>query len=261
MPRSDGSNATGTLGKAMEVLEVIALSSKPLRFTDVLHLVDQPRGTLHRQISNLIEEGLLATRSDHSYELGLKLLKLASRAWSSNQFRAIAEPHLKHLHDTTGETVHLGILNGIEVIYLDKVESRQAVRMYSQIGNAAPAYCTGVGKAALAALPEDELQRRIGAIAFKRYTDTTLTDAAAMNAEIRTIRNSGNAFDREEHEKDIHCVAAPIHSSDRKFVAGISVTAPIYRVKMDQLIQWGPLVRDTAAAIMDDMANRLGPKA
>ena len=82
-------SGTGTLGKAMEVLETIALSNTPLRFTDVLHLVDQPRGTLHRQISNLIEEGLLSTRADNSYELGLKLLKFASRAWSSNQFRTI----------------------------------------------------------------------------------------------------------------------------------------------------------------------------
>lgn len=256
-----GDSGTGTLGKAMEVLETIALSSTPLRFTDVLHRVDQPRGTLHRQISNLIEEGLLSTRADHSYELGLKLLKFASRAWSSNQFRAIAEPHLKHLHETTGETVHLGILNGVEVIYLDKVESRQAVRMYSQIGNSAPAFCTGVGKAALAALPDAELHSRIASILFKRYTGTTLVNEAELSAEIRTIRETGNAFDREEHEEDIHCVAAPIHSSDRTFVAGVSVTAPIYRVDMDQLIEWGPLVRDAAAAIMDDMANRLGPKA
>lgn len=254
-------SGTGTLGKAMEVLETIALSSTPLRFTDVLHRVDQPRGTLHRQITNLIEEGLLATRSDNSYELGLTLLKLASRAWSSNQFRSIAEPHLKNLHETTGETVHLGILNGIEVIYLDKVESRQAVRMYSQIGNSAPAFCTGVGKAALAALPDAELERRISDITFKRFTDTTLVSDAALTGEIQTIRNCGNAFDREEHEKDIHCVAAPIHSRDREFVAGISVTAPTYRVKMNQLIEWGPLVRESAAAIMDDMANRLGPKA
>lgn len=256
-----GDSGTGTLGKAMEVLETVALSSTPLRFTDVLHLVDQPRGTLHRQISNLIEEGLLSTRPDNSYELGLKLLKFASRAWSSNQFRTIAEPHLKRLHETTGETVHLGVLNGVDVIYLDKVESRQAVRMYSQIGNSAPAFCTGVGKAAMAALPDTELHSRIASIAFKRYTDTTLVSTATLSAEIQDIRHSGNAFDREEHEKDIHCVAASIHSDDRNFVAGISVTAPIYRVNMDQLIEWGPLVRESAAAIMDDMANRLGPKA
>lgn len=255
------SNGTGTLGKAIDVLEAVATSPEPLRFTDLLKIVDQPRGTLHRQISNLIEEGLLSVRRDNSYELGLTLLKLASRAWSGNQFRAIAEPHLKRLHELTGETVHLGVLRGVEVIYLDKVESRQAVRMYSQIGNASPVYCTGVGKAALSALPDTELDRRLAAIVIKRHTETTLPDLAALRAEIADIRASGLAFDRQEHETGIHCVAAPIHSRDRDFVAGVSATAPAYRVTMEQLTAWGPLVRETAAAIMDDMAARLGPKA
>ncbi|PSJ62202.1 IclR family transcriptional regulator [Pseudaminobacter soli (ex Li et al. 2025)] len=252
---------TGTLGKAIDVLEAVAAAPEPLRFTDLLKLVDQPRGTLHRQISNLIEEGLLSVRRDNSYELGLTLLKLASRAWSGNQFRAIAEPHLKRLHELTGETVHLGVLRGVEVIYLDKVESRQAVRMYSQIGNASPVYCTGVGKAALSALPDAELEKRLAAIVFKRHTETTLPDLAALRGEIAEIRASGLAFDRQEHEVGIHCVAAPIHSRDRDFVAGVSATAPAYRISMEQLTAWGPLVRETAAAIMEDMAARLGPKA
>ena len=86
---------TGTLGKAIAVLDIIAASPEPLRFTDVLHLTNQPRGTLHRQISNLIEEGLLTVNRDHSYALGLRLLQFASKAWASNRFRTIAEPHLQ----------------------------------------------------------------------------------------------------------------------------------------------------------------------
>ena len=254
-------NGTGTLGKAIDVLEAVASSPHPLRFTDLLKLVDQPRGTLHRQISNLIEEDLLAVRPDHSYELGLKLLKLASRAWSGNQFRAIAEPHLLRLHAETGETVHLGVPKGVEVIYLDKVESRQVVRMHSQIGNASPIYCTGVGKAAMAVMPEAQREALIARLSFKRHTDSTIAGVEALRAEIEEIRRTGVAYDREEHEPGIHCVAAPIHSRDGEFVAGLSVTAPAYRIKMDQLASWAPLVRAAAAAIMEDMAHRLGPKA
>jgi IclR family acetate operon transcriptional repressor len=259
MESFDKGNATGTLGKAMDVLEAVAASPRPLRFTDLLTLVDQPRGTLHRQISNLVWEGLLSVRRDHSYELGLTLLKLASRAWSDNQFRAIAEPHLKGLHDLTGETIHLGVLNGLEVIYLDKVESRQAVRMHSEIGNVSPVYCTGVGKAALSVLPDAEFERRIAAITFLRHTEATVTSPEALRAEIETIRRTGIAFDRQEHEPGIQCVAAPVHS--REFFAAISVTAPAYRVPMEQLAAWGPLVRETADAVMEDMATRLGPRA
>lgn len=261
MPGEVNESGTGTLGKAIDVLQAVASSPYPPRFTDLLQLVDQPRGTLHRQISNLIEEGLLSLRRDHSYELGLTLLKLASRAWAGNQFRTIAEPHLHRLHEQTGETVHLGVLQGLDVIYLDKVESRQAVRMHSQIGNASPAYCTGVGKAALAALPDTERNKLISAISFRRHTENTLADENALRIEIDEIRRSGVAFDRQEHEPGIHCVAAPIHSHDREFVAGISTTAPAYRISIDQLAEWAPLVQAAARAIMDDMATRLGPKS
>jgi len=256
--RSDG--GTGTLGKAVAVLDVVASAKKPMRFTDLLAELDQPRGTLHRQISNLIDEGLLQVNPDNSYGLGLRLLKFASNAWAGNHFREIAEPHLQALHDKAGETVHLGVLQGTEVIYLDKVESRQSVRMHSQIGNASPAFCTGVGKAALALLPEDELHKRIERIDFHPYTANTIRDAEAFLREIAEIRATGIAFDREEHEAGIHCIAAPIGAPHRAFYAGVSVTAPVYRVAMQQLEAWAEDVRRTAAAITDDMRLKLGPR-
>jgi len=251
---------TGTLGKAISVLDIVASSDEPMRFTDILAVSDQPRGTLHRQLSNLVEEGLLSLGRDHAYSVGIRLLKFAAKAWAGNQFRAIAEPHLRALHDLTGETVHLGVLRGNEVIYLDKVESRQAVRMYSQIGNASPVYCTGVGKAAMSALPEAEVKAIIATIKFHRFTDSTLTTPAALMNEIETIRQCGNAYDREEHEPGIRCVAAPIYSADRSFVGGVSVTGPAYRIPAATLEGWAGLVRDTAKAVMEDMGARLGPR-
>lgn len=253
-------SGTGTLGKAISVLDIVASADEPMRFTDILALSDQPRGTLHRQLTNLVEEGLLSANRDHSYSLGLRLLKFAAKAWAGNQFRAIAEPHLQALHDRTGETVHLGVLRGTEVIYLDKVESRQAVRMYSQIGNASPVYCTGVGKAALAVLPDANLAQVIRDIRFRRFTEYTLVTAAQLETEIQEIRRTGSAYDREEHEIGIRCVAAPIYSADYSFVAGVSVTGPAYRVSMEMLESWASSVRQTALAIMDDMGSRLGPR-
>lgn len=244
----------------MAVLDIVASSERPLRFTEILKKSGQPRGTLHRQLSHLVEEGLLTLDRDLSYSLGLRLLKFASRAWAGNRFRAIAEPHLARLQAATGETVHLGVINGTDVIYLDKVEGRQAVRMYSQIGNASPIYCTGVGKAAISAMPDKELRTLAASIAFHRFTDSTLKDAAALLAEVEEIRRRGVAFDREEHEPGICCVAAPIHSDDRAFLAAVSVTGPAYRVSEERLEGWIGLVRETAGAIMDEMHARLGPR-
>lgn len=252
---------TGTLGKAVAVLDIVASAEGPLRFTDILGRSDQPRGTLHRQISNLVEEGLLTLNRDHSYSLGLRLLQFASRAWSGNQFRAIAEPHLHRLHEATGETVHLGVLNETEVIYLDKVEGRQTVRMYSQIGNASPVYCTGVGKAALSVLADDQVRAIAARISFRQYTANTLTSADKLVDEVRRIRLCGTAYDREEHEPGIRCVAAPIFSADRSFLAGVSVTAPAFRVSEAVLEGWAGDVRETAHSIIEDMKARLGPRA
>jgi IclR family transcriptional regulator, acetate operon repressor len=256
----DSGRETGTLGKAMDVLEVIAASPEPLRFTDLLPLINQPRGTLHRQLKNLIDEGLVSVGRDQTYELGLRLLRFASKSWSRNRFREIAEPVMRRLHEATGETVHLGVLSGSEVVYLDKVESRQTVRMHSQIGNASPTYCTGVGKAALSTLDDGRVRKLLANTVFRHHTPTTLLSLEALIGELHQIRTEGNAYDREEHEPGIHCVAAPVSSRDGLVAAGISVTAPAFRVSMKQLREWAPLVRDAAAALSDEVNARLSPR-
>jgi len=250
---------TGTLGKAIAVLDLVATADAPLRFTEILALSGQPRGTLHRQLSHLVEEGLLSLGRDLRYEPGMRLLKLASNAWAKNQFRTVAEPHLKRLHDRTGETVHLGILHGREIIYLDKVESRQAVRMNSQIGNASPVYCTGVGKAALSVLPNDRLSDLVSQLSFHAYTPTTHRSADALMDELGAVRRLGYAFDREEHESGIRCVAAAIDANRHGIIAGISVTGPAYRVTMEQLEIWAVAVKEAARGIEQDVDVRLGP--
>ncbi len=253
--------ATGTLGKALAVLDIIAQAPVPLRFTDVLRQSDQPRGTLHRQISHLVEEGLVTVNADHSYTPGIRLLKLAARAWSQNSIRSIAEPHIRALHEHTGETVHLGILNDLEVIYVDKIESRQSVRMHSQVGNASPLYCTGIGKAMLAVLPPQEASARAQRFSYRQHTPTTLASPALLLAELEIIRSTGISHDREEHEPGIRCVAASICSATEEQVAGISVTAPAYRTSKETIAEWEQLVPATAKAIEADLNDQIGPRA
>nr|WP_316652760.1 IclR family transcriptional regulator [uncultured Gellertiella sp.] len=251
---------TGTLGKLMRLLDLVVAAQQPLRFSEIQALSGEPRGSVHRQLGHLLKEGLIELAADGGYQPGLRLLTLASSAWSRNEFRAIAAPTLEMLHAATGETVHLGVLRGLDVIYLDKVESRQSVRMHSQIGRASPLYCTGIGKAALSVLPPDAVARTIAGISWQRFTPATITDAAALAREIEVIRACGHAFDREEHEEGIRCVAAPIRSADPGFAAGISVTGPAFRISQIQLEDWAPVVRQAAARISADILARLGPR-
>ncbi|WP_160010076.1 IclR family transcriptional regulator [Rhizobium sp. 18055] len=250
---------TGTLGKLMVLLDIVTHADAPMRFTDILAVANQPRGTLHRQLGHLTEEGLLELDGDGRYAPGLRLLDFAARSWARNEFRLIAEPHLVALQQLTGETVHLGVLRGAAVIYLDKVEGRQPVRMYSQIGNASPVYCTGVGKAALSVLADERVAALISGVSFQRFTENTHT-LQTLLSEIAEIRQSGNAFDREEHEVGIRCVAAPVHSEDLSFVGGVSVTGPAYRLTLERLEEWAIPVRQAAENIMSGMRIGLGPR-
>lgn len=251
---------TGTLGKAIHILELVALAPEALRFSDLQKLTGQPKGSLHRQLRHLLAEGLVDATAEGTYLPGMRLLKFASRAWARNTVRKLAEPHMKALHEATGETVHFGVLRGVEIVYLDKLESRQAVRMYSQVGNAAPLHCTGVGKAAISSLDDEELDRLLGKLAFRRFTTNTVADAAALKLQIEEIRRRGYAEDLEEHQAGICCVAAPVFVASQGFVGGISVTAPVFRAGAVERAAWISPVQRAANAITGNVKFGLSPR-
>lgn len=254
-------SVTGTLGKAVSLLELIALAEKPMRFTDVVEACGQPRGTVHRQLAHLVAEGLVDHVADQTYVVGLRLLQLAAKAWSSNDLRSVAAPHLAALQEATQESVHLAVLNGGQVTYLDKMEGKHTLRMHSQVGKTSPAYCTGVGKAALSMLSPDDLAALAAELDFHRFTQNTIVTPQMLGQDVAAIRNNGYGFDLQEHEIGIHCVAAPVRAPGRNFLAAISVTGPAYRVDVEQLRKWGPLVRETADQISAELACRLSPVA
>lgn len=241
--------ATGTLGKAISLLEVIAMSAKPLRFTDILIITGQPRGSLHRQLSHLLVEGLIEQKADQTYIAGLRLLKFASQAWSQNDLRSIAAPYLQELYAVTEESIHLAVLRGSEVIYLDKLDARQSVRMYSQIGKSSPVYCTGVGKAVLSLLSPEELAQLASTLDYKSFTKNTIQTPDQLVQAVEHVRISGFCFDLEEHEEGIHCVAAPISMNDHNVRAAISLTGPAYRLSKKDLAHWSSAVCETARNI------------
>ncbi|WP_233122618.1 IclR family transcriptional regulator [Agrobacterium vaccinii] len=254
-----GESTTGTLGKAISLLELVVMSPQPLRFTDILQRCGQPRGTLHRQLAHLMEEGLLEQRGDQTYVAGLRLLTFASQAWSGNDVRSVALPHLRLLHEKTQESVHLGVLRGAEIVYLDKIDGKHAVRMHSQIGRVSPAYCTGVGKAALSLLGAAELDETLAAIAFHPYTVNTIISARELKQQVADIRMSGYGFDLEEHETGIQCIAVPVPAPGRRIHAAISVTGPAYRLTRERLEEWVGIVCEAAQNISRDLMVRLPP--
>ncbi|PSL12830.1 IclR family transcriptional regulator [Shimia abyssi] len=240
----------GTVGKACDVLDQVAAFERPVRFGELQASSPFPKATLYRFLQTLTNQGMLSYEPEHqTYALGMRLVRLAHTAWTQSSLAPIARPHIDRLSEALGETVHLAQLDSSQVLYVDKRNARQPVEMYSQAGKVGPAYCTGVGKAMLAFLPEDTLTRTLSQQSYHRFTDTTLCSEHTLRAELAAIRDRGYAFDREEHEPGIICIAAPILSDQARVLGALSITGPTNRTSYDKLTGWAPQVLDTAARI------------
>lgn len=215
----------GTVGKALGVLDAVAGFGRPVRFGDLLARSALPKATLYRLVQTLASQGMLAFDPERgTYAPGLRLVRLAHAAWAASSLAPIARPHLDALVAAAGETVHLAQLDGGHVLYVDKRRGPRAPAMYAEAGKVGPAYCTGVGKAMLAFLPPPERDAALAQQSWHRFTPATITGPEAMRAELEQVRVEGRAFDREEHEPGIRCVAVPILSEAGRVLGAVSVT-------------------------------------
>lgn len=243
----------GTVGKAMAVLDQVASFGRPVRFGELLNASDLPKATLYRLVQTLSQQSLLQfDRDTQTYKLGMRLVRLAHAAWQHSSLAPTARPFLDDLSAALGETVHLAQLDNAQVLYVDKRNAAQPVQMFSDAGKVGPAYCTGVGKAMLAHLPDAELDDALGKQSYHRFTDGTLTTEKALREELQAIRDRGFAFDREEHEPGIICVAVPILGRSGRVLGAISVTGPTSRMSLNGLAELAPRLQNTAAAIADE---------
>ena len=252
----------GTVGKACDVLDQVASFGRPVRFGQLLESSAFPKATLYRFLQTLTSQGMLTYDPERqTYALGLRLVRLAHSAWTHSSLAPIARAHLDSLSQQLGETVHLAQMDASQVLYVDKRNAAQPVEMYSQAGRVGPAYCTGVGKAMLAYLPEPDLTRAIGQQSFHRFTATTLTTDADLRAELAAIRARGFAFDREEHEPGIICIAKPILTRNGRVLGALSVTGPTTRHTLQDLETWAPQLNAAALNIAQDAQNWRFPDA
>lgn len=247
---TSGTASDGTVAKALEVLDLVAAFGRPVRFSEVLERSAYPKATLYRLLQTLVGQGMLAFDPDRAtYGMGIRLVRLAHVAWQQSSLAPIARPHLDTLSARVGETVHLAQLDHGQVLYVDKRNARDPVPMYSQAGKVGPAYCTGVGKAMLAYLPEPALRSALERQSWHRFTAKTLTTPAALRAELIRIRARGHAFDDEEHEPGIICVALPILATGGAILGALSVTSTTARTSLAGLASLAPLIGEIAQVI------------
>ncbi|QJF51696.1 IclR family transcriptional regulator [Roseobacter ponti] len=243
----------GTVGKALDVLDQVAAFGRPVRFGTLLAQSSYPKATLYRFLQTLTSQGMLEYDAEHqTYSPGVRLVRLAHAAWTQSSLAPIARPALDRLSAEVGHTVHLAQLDNAQVLYVDKRNATQPVEMFSDAGKVGPAYCTGVGKAMLAFLPEEELERVIRQQSFHRFTDHTLTTPAALKAELHEIRRRGYAFDREEHEPGIICIAHPVLTGQGRVLGALSVTGTTETISLEALEALAPRLAGVAVSVAAD---------
>lgn len=225
-----------TLSKFVAVLQIIGDAPRELSVSELCKVAKLPRGTVYRIVDALCEEGLVDnTQANRKLTLGPRLISLASRSWATSDLRTLAHDEIKTLRDVTGETVHFAVPSGMEMIYIDKRESPQTVRMTSRIGTRISLHASSVGKAYLAALPKEERRDLLAKLSLKRFTANTITRRAKLEADLERTFKRGYSLDVEETELEIRCVGAAIRDSSGRPIACISVSVPKYR--FDRVIE------------------------
>lgn len=231
----------GNLGKvqsverAIRVLLCFSEKTPELKLTEIAEQLDLNKSTLHGIISTLKDYGLVDQNEENQkYRLGLKVVELGSVVLRSIDIRQVARPVLRALCDEVNETVHLGILDGYEIVYIDKIESTQSIRMFTTIGTRYLAYCSAIGKAILAYKPLEEIERHLPP-RLERFTSTTKATVPEVVRELRQVREQGYALDLEEVIEGLRCVGAPVYDHEGKVVCSISISGPTGRMTRERV--------------------------
>jgi len=230
-----------SLLKGLQVLDLVRLSAEPMRTVDVAERLEIDKGAASRTLRTLVEAGYANRTPDRRYVPGDKLrpeqppllvsvVRLAERAHTL----------LQELSDSSGECAHLAILAGDRVLYLDKVESPQSLRVDQPIGTLAPLHCTALGKVFLAFGGTPVPPR------LERFTPRTVTDPQLLAAHLRSMALQGFSVDDEEFALGVRCVAAPLRDDAGRVIGALGISGPTARVSLERLTELGARVREVA---------------
>ena len=243
----DDENRMSAVERTMLILETLS-KAEAINLENMAKMTALPKATLLRFLSSLISLGYVYRDSADQYHLTLKMFMVGSRSLSHIDLVSTAKPFAKKLSQKLGETVHMGILEDDEAVYVLKEESSYTLRMYSRVGKIIPLYCTAIGKVFLSEMSEEELDGYLSTHTLKPFTPKSL-DESGLRAELHEIRSRGWAIDREEHEENIVCIASPIRDYSGKAVAAISASWPVFRFCGEDLDKNASLVLETAGEI------------
>lgn len=247
----ESKNPIQVIERMMKLLDVLSYYHEPVGLKQLAQETGLHASTAHRILAAMTATGFVERDEPGAYRLGIRLLELGNLVKSRINIRDSAMPLMQKLHHATGESVNLGVRQGDEIVYVERTSGgRSSVRVVHLVGARAPLHTTAVGKLYLV---EDgsqavrEYARRTG---LPGFTPNSLTTLAALEKELERVRRHGIAFDEEEAEIGLRCIAAGVRDDSGELVAGISMSAPAERYKPE----YAPLVRQVA----DEISRAIG---
>lgn len=254
----DGVVRPGTLGSvanAARVLRAFTATEREWGVSDLARRIGIAKSTAHRLLATLTDEGLLEQDVETGrYRLGLAVFDLAAAVQTHDLHEAVLTP-MTELRNRTGETVHVGVLDGREVVYIERLDSPNTLRLFLEVGRRSSAHCTGCGKALLAFAPTKQVDRLLKGWKLPRITPHTLTTEAALRGDLEIVRHRGYACNRRESEVGVISFAAPIRDRSGRTVAAISVAGPAERLEPDEL-RFAHATMEAAALITRRLGHR-----
>lgn len=246
-----GPDGTKAVHRTARVLMELSAHPGGVTLSGLARTFGEPLPTLHRTLSTLRSYDLVRATEDGHFALGVSTVILAASFSEGLDVRDEARSPMAELRQTTQETVHLGVLSGAQIVYVEKLDSPNAVRMVSRVGGTNPAYRTAIGQCMLAYSSSETLENTIE-LTEVQYRQTV--DRAALEDDLERVREKGYGTDLEKNESGICCVGAPVYDLSGKPVAGISVSTPAMRFERDREGELGAFV----ASAGEEISRRLG---
>jgi len=240
--------------RALKIMDLFDEHTTELKITEISERMDLHKSTVHSLLKTLQEYSYISQNPENGkYRLGLKLAERGNFVISSMDISKVARKYLLELSEKTGQTVHLGILDGRAGVYIDKVEGKQSIIRYSRIGRRLPLHSTSIGKVLLAFQDSDEIQRLLKDFHYQQQTTRTITNEAVFRKELEKIQQQSYAVDDQENEQGVRCAAVPIFNGKGQVLAAISISTLIARVNDQELSVFIDLLKTACNELSEQM--------
>jgi DNA-binding IclR family transcriptional regulator len=245
-----------TVSKAGKILNLFSFKQPEWGVSEIARLLDISKSTASEIMTTLAEAGLLTRTSSGRYRLGWRLFELSQVLLDNTEFCTVARLAMQELVERWGETTHLAVLEGAQVVYVEKLQATPAAQiLLSRVGARLPAHCSGVGKVLLAYQEWQKVAELMEEQEMRAFTPNTITCLDALAAELALVRAQGFAFDHEEVALGLCCVAAPIYDVEERTIAAISMSIPAYRFYPQQ-DNYTSIILKTANHISENLGYR-----